>query len=45
MLLRLDPERAEIWLNESSIFTGIKLLLGSDPKQDYKENVATVSLR
>jgi general stress protein 26 len=45
VLLRLDPERAEIWLNESSIFTGIKLLLGSDPKQDYKENVATIPLR
>jgi general stress protein 26 len=45
VLLRLDPERAEIWLNESSIFTGIKLMLGSDPKKDYKENVATVSLR
>lgn len=45
VLLRLDPERAEIWLNESSIFTGIKLLLGSDPKQDYKEKVASVPLR
>ena len=45
VLLRLDPERAEIWLNESSIFTGIKLMLGSDPKKDYKEKVATVSLR
>ena len=45
VLLRLDPERAEIWLNESSIFTGIKLMLGSDPKQDYKENVATIPLR
>jgi general stress protein 26 len=45
VLLRLDPERAEIWLNESSIFTGITLMLGSDPKKEYKENVATVSLR
>src|SRR5262245_56433238 len=23
-LLRLDPERAEIWLNESSVFAGVK---------------------
>jgi len=24
---------------------GIKLLLGADPKEDYKENVAEVDLR
>ncbi|OYW97176.1 MAG: hypothetical protein B7Z15_23575 [Rhizobiales bacterium 32-66-8] len=44
-LLRLDPERAEIWLDASSIVAGIKMLLGADPKQDYKDKVATVSLR
>ncbi len=44
VLLRLDAEFAEIWLNESSVFTGIKLLLGSDPKKDYKDKVATVPL-
>jgi general stress protein 26 len=45
VLLRFDAEHAEIWLNESSIFTGIKLLMGSDPKKDYKDKMATVSLR
>jgi general stress protein 26 len=44
-LIRLDPEQAEIWLDASSLFAGIKLLLGADPKQDYKDNVATVDLR
>lgn len=44
-LLRLDPEQAEIWLDASSLISGIKLLLGVDPKQDYKEKVAKVSLR
>lgn len=44
-LLRLDPEKAEIWLDASSIVAGIKMLLGADPKQDYKDKVATVSLR
>ena len=44
-LLRLDAEQAEIWLNESSLFAGIKILLGSDPKEDYKDKVAEVSLR
>ena len=44
-LLRLDAEQAEIWLNESSLLAGIKILLGSDPKQDYKDKVAEVSLR
>lgn len=44
-LLRLDPERAEIWLNASSIVAGIKLLFGADPKEQYKDNVANVDLR
>lgn len=44
-LLRLDANNAEIWLNASSLLAGIKILLGSDPKKDYKENVAKVSLK
>jgi general stress protein 26 len=43
-LLRLDAERAEIWLEGSSLVAGAKLLLGIDPKKDYKGNVADVSL-
>lgn len=43
-LLRLDPERAQIWLDGSSLVAGVKMLLGADPKQDYKEKVADVSL-
>ena len=43
-LLRLDAETAEIWLNESSVFAGLKMLLGRDPKADYRDKVATVSL-
>lgn len=43
-LIRLDPERAEIWLNDSSVFAGIKLMLGMDPKKDYKNKVAEVAL-
>ena len=43
-LLRLDPEKAEIWLDGSSLVAGIKMLFGADPKQDYKENVAKVTL-
>jgi general stress protein 26 len=44
-LLRLDAERAEIWVDASSLVAGIKLLLGADPKQDYKDKVAEVELR
>ena len=43
-LLRLDAESAEIWLDGSSLLAGIMMLFGSDPKQDYKDNVATVKL-
>lgn len=44
-LLRLDPERAEIWESGSSIVAGIKSLFGSDPRKDFKEKVAEVALR
>ena len=44
-LLRLDPERAEIWCDASSFVAGIKMRIGIDPKQDYKDKVAEVSLR
>lgn len=43
-LLRLDAEKAEIWEDGSSIVAGVKSLLGIDPKQDYKDKVAEVSL-
>ena len=45
VLLRLDAEQGEIWLNESSLFAGVKMLLGIDPKKDYKDKVAEVNLR
>lgn len=43
-LLRLDADTAEIWLSDSSLFAGLKMLLGADPKADYKDKVGTVSL-
>jgi general stress protein 26 len=43
-LLRLDTERAEIWLGGSSIGAAITRLLGRDPKEDYKDKVAEVTL-
>lgn len=44
-LLRLDAEKAEIWEDGSSLVAGVKSLLGIDPKVDYKDKVAEVSLR
>ncbi|PZR00084.1 MAG: general stress protein [Cereibacter sphaeroides] len=43
-LLRFDPATAEIWLDGSSILAGLRILMGSDPKEDYKDKVAKVSL-
>jgi len=43
-LIRLDPENAEIWIDASSVVAGIKMLLGIDPKEDYKDKVAEVAL-
>jgi general stress protein 26 len=43
-LIRFDGEEAQFWLNENSIFAGIKMLLGIDPKKDARDKVAEVSL-
>jgi general stress protein 26 len=43
-LIRLDPESAQIWLNENSTFAGIKALLGHDPKKDAQGKIAEVAL-
>ncbi|HEX8239514.1 MAG TPA: pyridoxamine 5'-phosphate oxidase family protein [Allosphingosinicella sp.] len=43
-LLRLDSERAEIWLDGSSFVAGVKAMLGVDPKKDYRDKVAEVEL-
>ena len=45
MLLRLDAERAEIWLDASSMLAGVRMLFGVDPKKDYKDKVAEVRLK
>ena len=44
-LLRFDPGQAEIWVDASSLVAGIKLLLGVDPKEQYRDKVAKVDLR
>ena len=45
VLLRFDADHAQVWLNESNLLAGVKLLFGSDPKEDYKDKVADVDLR
>ena len=44
-LLRLDAESAEVWIDASSVMAGVKLMLGMDPKKEYKDKVAEVDLR
>jgi general stress protein 26 len=44
-LLRLDPERANLWIDGSSLIAGVKVMLGVDPKTDYRDKVADVDLR
>jgi general stress protein 26 len=43
-LLRFEPGHAQIWLNEHSLFAGVKLLLGTDPKKSYEGKTADVRL-
>ena len=44
-LLRFDPDVAEIWLNDSSLLAGVKMLIGIDPKASYQDKVAKVKLK
>lgn len=44
ILIRLDAEEAQIWIDASSMVAGIKMLLGIDPKKDYRDKVAEVTL-
>jgi general stress protein 26 len=44
-LLRLDPDRGEVWADASSLVAGVKMLLGFDPKKDVQDKVAKVDLR
>lgn len=44
VLLRFDPETAEIWLNESSLFSGVKMLFGVNPNLDAKDKTAQIKL-
>lgn len=43
-LLRLDPERVQVWLNERGVFAAVKLLLGRDPKKEYAGKTADLDL-
>src|SRR5579863_2957454 len=45
VLLRFDPQDGEIWLAETSLLEGVKLMLGADPKKEYADHVAKVSVR
>jgi len=41
-LLRFDLDHAHVWLNENSLFAGVKLLLGADPKKEYGDKSADI---
>jgi general stress protein 26 len=43
-LLRFDPERAEVWIDASSFVAGVKLMLGFDPKKEYRDKTGEVRL-
>jgi general stress protein 26 len=43
-LLRFDATSGEIWLKETGLVAGVKLLLGADPKKEYADHVARVTM-
>lgn len=44
VLLRFDPEQAEVWLNESKMLDAVKLMFGIDPRDDYEGKVGHLNL-
>jgi general stress protein 26 len=44
VLLRFKPDHAEVWLNESSLVAGVKLLLGREPKAEHRDKVADIQM-
>jgi hypothetical protein len=40
----MDAADAQVWLNENSLLAGVKLLLGVDPKESYRDKVGDVDL-
>jgi general stress protein 26 len=44
VLLRLDPDQAEIWLNENNLLAGVKMLFGIDPKTEFADKTGQVDL-
>ncbi len=44
LLVKYDAQEAHIWEDGSSLVAGIKMLMGSDPKEDYKDKTAQVRL-
>jgi general stress protein 26 len=43
-LLRFEPQDGQVWLNEHSLVAGVKLLLGRDPKAEYRDKAGRVQL-
>lgn len=43
-LMRFEPDQAEVWENASSLLAGIKMLMGIDPKKDFKDQAKQVKL-
>jgi general stress protein 26 len=44
-LLCFEPNRAQVWLDGSSLLAGIKMMFGVDPKETYQDNVAKLKLK
>ena len=44
-LLRFEPDAAHVWLNDNSVFAGVRLLLGRDPRKDYADKAGEIRLR
>jgi general stress protein 26 len=45
VLLRLDPDQAEIWESASGLLAGLKTMLGGSLQRDVRDKAARVDMR
>lgn len=43
-MLRLEPRRLQVWLNEGSMLAGVKQMFGGDPQKNYAGKTVDLDL-
>lgn len=44
-LLRFEPDAGRVWLNDKSLLTGVRMMVGRDPRKLYQDKVGEIRPR